>query len=99
MTNQPLTDPRPLVAKPKKTKYWLLGAIVLVFVVALAGGYIYLFLSGMRQLEAVVKELDQTDARWRLADIEASRAVYPDQENSAVKIQEAEKLIEGPCWQ
>src|SRR5262245_13897438 len=98
MTNQPLTDQRPTFARPKKTKYWLLGT-VLVFAVALGGGYIYLLLSGARQLEAVINALDQTDPGWRLADIEASRAVYPDQENSAVKIQEAEKLIDGPCWQ
>jgi hypothetical protein len=44
-------------------------------------------------LEVAVAELDRTDPGWRLEDIEAARAVVPDDENSALAVKEASRLL------
>lgn len=59
---------------------------VLSFLVLAAFGaaadYMYC-LHERQQLAAALAELDATDPGWRLEDIEAARAVVPEQENSA----------------
>src|SRR5438067_2264545 len=57
-----------------------------------AADYLYR-LHEQQRLAAVLAELDATDPGWRLEDIEAARAVVPEQENSAPLILAVYDLI------
>jgi hypothetical protein len=47
-----------------------------------------------REAEA---EADRLDPGWRLADLEAARATVPDEENSALQVRAAYRLLPGGC--
>jgi hypothetical protein len=50
-----------------------------------------------REYRAAIAEADRLDAGWRLADLEAARAEVPDQENAAIQVLAARRLI-PPGW-
>jgi hypothetical protein len=73
---------------------WLVVAVpLLLSVVVLAGVYFYIGHAAERELQAAFAEADRLDPNWRLADLEASRAVYPEKENSALQVLTVKRLI------
>jgi hypothetical protein len=66
----------------------LIGCIALV-----VGKYSYNRHQSVQKLQAAVAELDRTDPGWRLADVEAARAVVPEGANSAPVVKEAFRLM------
>jgi hypothetical protein len=45
------------------------------------------------EFREAVEEADRLDPGWRLADLEAARAVVPDEENSALQVMAASRLM------
>jgi hypothetical protein len=88
-------NPRPAVPRRR----WRRPAVVcLVFVGGLAGLYGYLAYRADQRLQEALAEADRTDPGWRLPDLEKTRPVVPDAENTAVAITAARKLLPGP-WE
>jgi hypothetical protein len=82
---------------PRKRRGWLLLAVLVgVPVCALAGALIYLPLAAERAYQAAVAEADRLDPDWRLADVEAQRALVPQEENSALQVLKVHSLIPRP---
>lgn len=50
-----------------------------------------------RDLRAAIADADRLDPGWRLADLEAARAEIPDEQNAALQVLVAHRLI-GPFW-
>ncbi len=50
-----------------------------------------------RELRAAIAEADRLDPGWRLAELEAARAEVPDEENAALQVLAARRLI-PPGW-
>jgi hypothetical protein len=52
------------------------------------------------QLQEALAETDELDPRWRLRDLEANRAVLPEEQNSAVILLAASTLLPAtwPAW-
>jgi hypothetical protein len=76
-------------------KWWkraLLGSLVGI-TLCLAIGIVYLIHYPDRALHAAIAEADRLDPGWRMADLQAKRAVIPDEENSALVITAALKLL------
>src|SRR5437016_5753929 len=71
---------------------WFLLALV-GCIAFLVGNYSYHRHQAVLKLQETVAELDRTDPGWRLADVEAGRAVVPDAENSAPVVKEAFRLM------
>ncbi len=54
---------------------------------------------GEQRLRAAVAEIEQTDPRWRWADILADRAVVPPEQNAAPQVLAVAQLLEHePAW-
>ncbi len=55
---------------------------------------------GSKLLEEALAELDRTEPGWRMADLQRKRAVIPDQNNSALHVLAAKKLLpaDWPQW-
>jgi hypothetical protein len=90
-----LIPSRPVVKRPSCLWAWLRGAgfcfqMTLVYYFVNFGVHGYM---ARTRLKAALAEMDRADPGWRLADIEASRAVVPDAENSALRVIEANKLL------
>jgi hypothetical protein len=62
---------------------------LLVAVAVFVGHYLYRDHQVTRALDEALAELDRKDPGWRLADIEAARAVVPDDENGALCVSAA----------
>lgn len=58
-----------------------------------AGKRLYSQREYQKELEEALAELDRTDLGWRLADIEAARAVIPDEENGALVATTAASML------
>lgn len=93
-----LIPSRPVVKRPSCLWAWL-RAIGFGIQLSLAFAFVNF---GVRayivrtRLQAVLADMDRTDPGWRLADIEAARAVVPDAENSALRVIAANKLLPQP---
>ncbi len=81
-----------------RRKYWILASVILVALCLGVGGYIYIYFAGEQELNQAIAEADRLDPQWRLMDIEAQRAVIPDEENSALQILAARRLLPNN-WQ
>jgi hypothetical protein len=84
----PAADKTTRTARPRR-RWWRRWSVRLLVTVLgciglAAANYGYRHHQAVKELEAVVAELDRTDPGWRLADIEAARAVLPDDKNSAL---------------
>ncbi len=86
------------LVKCKKSVLLFLSAIVCC-VVLYAGYCAYLLLEGGHQLRKAIDEADRLDPGWRLADLEQSRAVISDDENSALQVLKADGLIPDEWWE
>lgn len=73
---------------------WKGRVLIVVILLALAGGggYLWLNLSGQRELDEAIAETERTDPDWRLARVLAGRSVVPDDENSALVLLRAARL-------
>jgi hypothetical protein len=69
-------------APPRRIRRrWLL--LLAVSSALFAAAWLYIHVANAR-LERAIAEADRLDPRWRLADIEADRAVIPDEDNAAL---------------
>lgn len=88
----------PAPAPRRRWRKVLLTAAVLT----LAGFAVYasLAVQGGRRLALALAEADRLDPNWRLPDLEAERAAYPDEENAAVVLLRAHKQLPAkwPLW-
>jgi hypothetical protein len=88
----------PELAPPRQLrKRFLWGAVILVLV-ALAGGFLYyqwLLYEADRDRDQIIAELDASDPRWRLEEIEADRKVIPDDQNAALIIMQINARMPG----
>jgi hypothetical protein len=94
-----VSNDNPPPVKPRRQRRWLvrLGVGLLVFLAVVAGRRLYRHYQVSRALEEAVVELDHSDPGWRLEEIEAAREKVPDEENSALRIVAAGKLLPG-AW-
>src|SRR5262249_32761124 len=53
----------------------------------------YLRKLGLEQLQSAVAQADALDPGWRWEDLEKKRAIIPDAENAALRVQAAHKLL------
>jgi hypothetical protein len=98
--NDPFPPPPVLDDRPRRRRWpYVVGVLLVPVVVGLA---LYLYFSAVsdRDLKAVIAETDETDPHWRLADVEADRAVVPDAQNSGVVAMAAKQLLpkNWPAW-
>jgi hypothetical protein len=77
-----LSEPELLDARPRRrASVWMLRLGVLLFLGIAA--FIFVLARFDAKLKQAESQLDQDDPGWRLDDIEANRAVIPEEENSA----------------
>jgi hypothetical protein len=88
-----------VIAKPRKRgrrKFVIIGGGILAIVFLIACLYGFLKFYGRYQLAAAIAEADRSDPNWRIEDIEANRAVCPDDENSILVVEAAATLLPKP---
>src|SRR5580704_15861169 len=88
----PTSDKLSAPARPRRRWWhWTLRAFlaVLVLLGLLAWYYAHRRHEALEVVRAAVAELDQTESGWRLHEIEAARAVVPEDQNSARVMTEA----------
>jgi hypothetical protein len=100
MPTSETTERHPTPLRRLRRKLLFLGAILLLPVCLLGGGYAYLYFDGVRQLKEATAEVDRLDSDWRLADLEAKRIVLPDAENGMLQALAAARLLpkSWPEW-
>ena len=67
--------------------------LLLIFIGLPAGYYAYTRWTLAHILAGVTAEIDRSDPRWRLEDIDADRKSIPDEENAALQIMKVARLI------
>jgi hypothetical protein len=84
-------------ASPSKRRHWfiLIGIIVLILLCVPVGYWIY-FTRAERDLRQAVSEAERLDPGWRFDEMEAAREVVPDNENAALQVLAARKMIPKP---
>jgi hypothetical protein len=103
--NAPFSSPPVLDDRPRRRRWpYVIGLLLLLLLLpVLVGVALYLYFSAVadRDLQSAIAEADQTDPRWRLADVEADRAVVPDAQNSGVVAMAAKQLLpqKWPAWE
>ena len=71
----------------------VLASVVLVLLAAFVGWHLYLRKVHGDELRAAIARTDELDPGWSLEEIEARRAVVPDEENGAPVVRAARKLL------
>ncbi|HWG47677.1 MAG TPA: hypothetical protein VN688_33240 [Gemmataceae bacterium] len=92
-----MTDPSSL-ASAAISRRWRRGCtivllVLLLPVLVLAGLYVRFAIKATHELRDAIAEADQLDPRWRLSEMEADRAVIPEEKNSAEKILAIKPLL------
>jgi hypothetical protein len=84
----------------RRRKRLLLIALIVLTVGLLAASFYFLVYWQDIQLQRALAETDQRDPGWRLLELEANRAVVPEEQNSAVILVAANKLLPAtwPAW-
>jgi hypothetical protein len=79
----------------------LLIGLILLLLGLFGGSFCFLVLWHDIQLREAIAETDQLDPGWRIRELEAKRAVLPDEQNSAVSLMTADKVlsVECPYWE
>jgi hypothetical protein len=88
----------PLVTRTPPRPWRKLMVCVLVFALALFAVGSYLTWSAERDFQEALAETDRIDPGWRLDDIEAARAVLPDEENAAIVVLQIHDAIGGSAY-
>ncbi len=91
---EPLLD-EPAIVSPRRWRWVVLAAFLLAG--ALIGRAVYNYSRRSPELEQVVAELEASDPRWRLRDIEDDREAVPESENSARVVTSVARLL-PPTW-
>src|SRR4051794_24546468 len=83
------------VKRRPRWRRWLLavGLVLLAVVACWVAGHLLARQAAAREVAEAAAELDRTDPGWRLEDIEAARAVYPDEENGARYVEAASRQL------
>jgi hypothetical protein len=88
---------RPALALPRRKwrRRFLLGILIVVPLCLVAVGMplIYFVLASDRELREAIAEADALDPGWRLQELEAKRAIIPDEQNSALVLMSAQSLL------
>ena len=86
--------------RPRRRRPRRLGVLLLFFIGLPTGYYFYARWSLERDLAEALAETDRLDPRWRLADIEADRKSYRDDENSALHVIKLTRMVgrNNPTW-
>jgi hypothetical protein len=79
-----------LVARPRRTAI----AIALTTIAVLLAVWWYLRWAEERDFRHALAEADQSDPGWRFEDIEAARAVIPDEQNAALVVASVHDVLE-----
>src|SRR5262245_50126484 len=83
----------PPEAGARRRRWWPIVLGIALLLLLLAGGYVLLiFYLSDRNLRRVHAEADRLDPGWRLEELEARRAVLPDEQNAALVVLSAAKL-------
>src|SRR5262245_51177660 len=85
----------PATASPRRWRWVVLTAFLLA--AALIGRAVYHYYRSAPDLEQVLADLDASDPRWRLRDVEADRDDNPESENSARVVASVARLL-PPTW-
>jgi hypothetical protein len=74
---------------------WLIRSVISLLILAVIGigAFLYKRHVAERELQAALAELDEKEPGWRLEDIEARRAVVPEDQNGALRVLAARKLL------
>jgi hypothetical protein len=97
MTPYPLADPDAIPQSRKRRKRLLIASLFLLPVCLIGAGAVYLHFRGESALQEAIAEADRLEPDgWRIADIQAHRAVVPDAENSGLQVIAARKLLPMP---
>src|SRR5262245_10522265 len=94
------TTPRPDAVNPTPRRRWrrlLLPALGLMSLVAALSWYGHFCNQAEGALARAVADVDAVDPHWRLEDVEASRAVVPDEQNGALLVLSAAGKL-PPQW-
>src|SRR5947208_11278052 len=94
MSVAPAVRPRSAIRRWVR-RVLILAVIGVIVVGSFVGRHVYRRFTEARLLRETIADLDTRHPRWRLADLEADRAVVPDEENSAFVIRAAAARI-GP---
>jgi hypothetical protein len=89
--------PAPAKQRGSRRRWLLVAGVVALPIVALAAIYLAIDYLAELNLREALAEADRLDPGWRLEDLEASRAVYPDAENAALQVRAAKRLMPG-AW-
>jgi hypothetical protein len=80
---------------------WRLRLLILTLIILplglFAASFYFLILRQEIDLRQALSETDQQDPGWRIWDLEAKRAVIPNEHNAAVRLMAAKKLL-PPQW-
>ena len=71
--------------------------LLVLLVLCFAGPYFYINFTSNHALQRVIDETNRSDPNWQLLELEAQRAVIPDEQNSAINLMNARRLM-PPNW-
>jgi hypothetical protein len=76
----------------KRRPFWVILTLVFLFSVL---GWVFgvAWVAAQRALQEALAEADRLDPGWRLQDLEAQRAPVPDEENAALQVMAAKRLL------
>jgi hypothetical protein len=85
---------------PRRKWPFVVGLLVLLPVLLLVGFYVYFLNATEWSLQAALAEADRLDPGWRLEDVEADRAVVPNERNAGMVAVAAKQLLprQWPNW-
>jgi hypothetical protein len=95
MSQADLLTPAPAKKRGSRRRWLLIAGVVALPVLALAAIHFYIDHLADLNLQEALAEADRLDPNWRLDDLEASRADYPDEENSALQVLTIRRLTPG----
>src|SRR5437899_11858948 len=83
----------------QRWKRLVLGSLILI-PLCLAVFFICWSFSGDQKLREAIAEADWLDPNWRIPELERRRALIPDEENSALVLMAAQRLMPSnwPFW-
>jgi hypothetical protein len=97
MSEADLLTPSPVAKWNPRRRRLFVAVLVLLPLLLLTGIYLTIDYLAERNLREAIAEADRIDPNWRLDDLEASRADYPDDENAALQVIRSVELI-PPRW-
>jgi hypothetical protein len=83
----------PEVSASRRRRRLLLAGIALGPFLLLLGGFVFFIRLGEQQLQELLAETDRLDPGWRLEELEAARATVPDNQNAALRVLTAYRLL------